>query len=92
MDTETIRSLGGLAFILIILIPILYIICCVLDGYVEPTTPKPNYYVEYQKSLRNKDGNTTYWGKLYYGYNKCFTIHQQNNIQLQIQNDILSHS
>jgi hypothetical protein len=89
MDRETI---GALVFIIFILIPILFMIGWVLKGYNEPTKPKPNYYVEYQKSLRNKDGNATYWGKLYYGYNECFTIHQQNNIQLQIQNDLLSHS
>jgi hypothetical protein len=48
---------------------------------------------EYFRCLKSKDKtNSVYWGKLFYEYDKCFTIHQQNNIHLQIQNDILSHS
>jgi hypothetical protein len=94
MDRETI---GALAFIIFILIPILYLICCVLDGYVEPTKPKKDYsqyyYSNYQESLRNKNGNASYWGTLYYeNLHKPHSIHQQNQIQLIIQNDILSHS
>jgi hypothetical protein len=51
------------------------------------------YYLNYIKSLNSKDKrDVTYWGYLYYGYYKCFTIHQQTCIQLRIQNDILSHS
>ena len=56
-------------------------------------TPKIDYYSYYQKSLKNKDGRASYWGELYY-YNlyNPQTIFQQNQIQLKIQNDILSHS
>jgi hypothetical protein len=48
---------------------------------------------QYLNALKSQDkSNAVYWGKLFYEYNSCFTIHQQNNIQLQIQNDILSHT
>lgn len=48
---------------------------------------------KYQESLLKKDGGASYWGELYYN---CLyqptNIFQQNQIQLKIQNDILSHS
>ena len=48
---------------------------------------------QYLNALKSNDkSNAVYWGKLFYGYGSCFTIHQQNNVQLQIQNDILSYS
>ena len=47
----------------------------------------------YFQCLKNKDkSNAVYLGKKFYRYDNCSTIFQQNNIQLQIQNDILSHS
>lgn len=52
-----------------------------------------NLYFKYQESLKNKNGNASYWGELY--YNNLYeprTIFEQNQIQLKIQNDILSYS
>lgn len=50
------------------------------------------YYVNYQESLKNNDGDASYWGELYYyDLYEPKNIFQQNQIQLKIQNDILSH-
>jgi hypothetical protein len=47
----------------------------------------------YYDSLKSRDKSKSVdLGKKFYRYNECSTIFQQNNIQLQIQNDILSHS
>ena len=60
---------------------------------MEQAQKREQYRQEYIKCLQSNDkSNATYWGKLFYGYNGCYTIHQQNNVQLQIQNDILSYS
>jgi hypothetical protein len=91
-----------LIFVILILAPILAMVHWVLEGYNEPNrkTSKEitedlitEYYFNYKKSLRNKDGYASYWGTLYYEkLHKPHSIHQQNQIQLIIQNDILSHS
>ena len=52
------------------------------------------YRTNYLKCLNSKDkSGATYWGERYYESinNNTYTIHQQNQIQLKIQNDILSH-
>ena len=47
----------------------------------------------YYNSLKSRDkSESVVLGKKFYRYSECSTIFQQNNIQLQIQNDILSHS
>ena len=99
MDKEVI---GTLIFVIVIVIPIFVMIHWILQGYNEPNikTSKETtedliaeYYLNYKKSLRNKDGNASYWGTLYYEtLHKPHSIHQQNQIQLIIHNDILSHS
>ena len=86
---------GGI--IIMCSIPLMFIFGYIYDGYHEPQEPKKDYsqyyYSNYQKSLRNKDGEASYWGNLYYeDLYKPHSIHQQNQIQLKIQNDILSHS
>ena len=59
----------------------------------EEQDKKEQYRENYIKCLQSQDkSNAVYWGKLFYDYGSCWTIHQQNNIQLQIQTDILSHS
>ena len=89
--------IGEGILILILLIPCWLLIEWFFEGYNE--TPQERidysqlYYSNYQKSLRNKDGEASYWGSLYYeDLYKPHSIHQQNQIQLKIQNDILSHS
>ena len=53
------------------------------------------YRTNYLKCLNSKDkSGALYWGEKYYESinNNTYTIHQQNQIQLRIQNDILAHS
>ena len=60
---------------------------------MEQAQKREQYRQEYIKCLQSQNkSNAVYWGKLFYGYGSCYTIHQQNNVQLQIQNDILSYS
>jgi hypothetical protein len=88
--------IGTLIFVFAI--PIFVMIHLILQGYNNPNIKTTEdliaeYYLNYKKSLRNKDGNASYWGTLYYEkLHKPHSIHQQNQIQLIIQNDILSHS
>jgi uncharacterized membrane protein len=59
----------------------------------EEAQRREHYRQQYIKCLQSQDkSNAVYWGKLFYDYGSCYTIHQQNNVQLQIQNDILSYS
>ena len=89
--------IGEGILILILLIPCWLLIQWFFEGYNEFPQERIDYselyYSNYQKSLRNKDGNSSYWGTLYYeNLYKPHSIHQQSQIQLMIQNDILSHS
>ena len=59
----------------------------------EEAEKREHFRQQYIKCLQSQDkSNAVYWGKLFYDYGSCYTIHQQNNVQLQIQNDILSYS
>jgi hypothetical protein len=62
----------------------------------------PNYTTEQVNELKikydqclssNDKSGAAYWGeRYYYSLYEPYTIHQQNQIQLKIQNDILSYS
>jgi hypothetical protein len=52
-----------------------------------------NYKEQYFDALKSQDKSQVMeLGKKYYEYGYCWTIFQQNNVLLKIQNDILLYS
>ena len=79
---EIIETLFGFGFCLFLVCTIIFWIkdekiCMVRQN---------DYKEQYVKCLQSQNkSDATYWGKLFYGYKYCATIHQQNNIQLHLR-------
>ncbi len=89
----TIESYLRVFFVFCLCLSALSVVIYYLWPDKEENEKREQYRQQYIKCLESQDkSNVVYWGKLFYDYGSCYTIHQQNNVQLQIQNDILSHS
>ena len=92
-DNETLYKFYDWSFIISLIFVGIFLGFYFNQIHIISKKQKDLYRQNYIACLQSKDkSDATYWGKLFYDYKSCITIHQQNNIQLQIQNDILSYS